>query len=538
MTRDEFIEYLSDKNNIKLTNEQKDIVFTINGPHTVISTAGSGKTTILCAKIANLILCNSVSTERILVVTFSRASAVDMDNRFKTQYGELVSDSVNFSTIHSFALSVVKNYFYKINKPFEIIEGGNASITKNKLLSILCKKHTGENVNEDKLKDVSGYISYIKNLMILYKDLDNYEDQYPLPKFKEIYKEYEDYKRDINQNGQRLMDYDDMLSMCYHVLKNNPSILKKYRNKYDYYLVDEAQDTSRVQHEILKLLAAPKFNICLVGDDSQSIYSWRGADVQEFIDFKTTYHRDGKILFMGQNFRSSKTIVDSSARFILENAKDRIEKKIYTNNETGQPIKFIGTDNEYEQNGYILNQLDRNNLKETAILYRNNISAIPIVDELIRNNISYYIKDDIPSFFNHFVTNDLLAIISFANDQCNVGKFENIYYKIKSYVSKQDILSLNYENRNKNVFDLLLEKSTSKAREKELKKFKIKFDLLSKMVPEKAFYYIENSLNYKEYIEDFSKILNYSIDSVENIISTLKIIAKGLNTIEEFIYKL
>lgn len=545
MKEQEFFKYLSEKG-ITLTESQKEAVITVDGPMCLISTAGSGKTTVLTARIAYMILCKNIASEKILVTSFSNQSAADMCYRFNKIFGEKITEKVKFSTIHSFAFYVFRDYARRINMNYSVIEGVEGAVSKNILLSTFYKKYTNENITEDKLKDLNGFVSYVKNLMILYKDLDNYKEQFPIPCFKEIYKDYEEFKRDYIDEFKgkiRLLDFDDMLSMCYHALKRNSELLDEYRAIYDYILIDEAQDTSKIQGAIARLIAAPKYNICLVGDPNQSIYSWRGAVVGELVNFKEVYHKNGKMLFMDQNFRSTKTIVNAANEFIKVN-RERIERNTFTENEQGEPIEFISCEDEFHQIEYILQKLKKEqNFKSNAVLYRNNLSAIPLIEKLNKEGIPFYVKDEIPSFFSHWVTRDILNLFTFSENQWNVELFETIYYKIRTYINKKDVVALYYnltsfDKVSKSVFDRLAENLNYKGEKERFRDFKYKFEMLSRMRPSKAIEYIEHELNYRDYLKDYAKKFNYSMDNIDVMLSTLKIIAGDLNNISELTEKL
>ena len=549
MTEIEFFKYLKESCDIVLTDAQKEAVVTVNVPLALISCPGSGKTTVLVTKIAYIILCKNVAPNRILVTSFSKQSAGDMEDRFYSKFGRKIVEKVNFSTMHSFSFSVFRDYAYKVNMRYSIIEGIDSKITtKNSLLSNLFKKHNSEIITEDKLKDLSGFISYIKNLMILYKDIDKYTDDFPVPNFKEIYKDYEDTKREYVENISnekiRLLDFDDMLSMCYFALNKNPNLLQEYRTKYDYFMVDEAQDTSKIQNAISKLIAYPSYNLCVVGDHRQSIYSWRGAVVEELTNFKKSYP-NAKMLFMDENFRSTKSIVSVSSEFIKINNQG-LNRDMFTLKEVGQPIKFVNTLDELEETKYVINILkNEENLKENAIIYRNNISAIPMVEALTREGIPFYIKDEIPTFFNHWITKDIINFFDFAQDLWCIDYFELMYYKIKSYVHKKDVQALYLEISNINddarkttVFDMLLKNPNYESKKKNLLTLKGKFSKLHKMKPKVAIQYIETELNYRAYLKEYAKKFNYSIESIDIMLASIKAIANDLNTLSEFKHKL
>jgi DNA helicase II / ATP-dependent DNA helicase PcrA len=549
MTEKEFFKYLKESCNIVLTDAQREAVVTISGPVALISCPGSGKTTVLVTKIAYIILCKNVDPSRILVTSFSKQSAQDMEDRFCSKFGDKVLEKVNFSTMHSFAFSVFRDYAYKVNMKYSIIEGTDSKITtKNSLLSSFYKKYNSENITEDKLKELSGFISYIKNLMILYKDIDIYADQFPVPNFKEIYKDYEDAKREYTENISnekiRLLDFDDMLSMCYFALNKNPKLLEEYRASYDYFMIDEAQDTSKIQNAISKLISYPTYNLCIVGDHRQSIYSWRGAVVDELTNFKKNYP-NAKMLFMDENFRSTKSIVNVSSEFIKKNNQG-LNRDMFTFNETGEPIEFISTLNELNETEYVISILKKEkNLRENAIIYRNNISAIPIIEALTQEDIPFYIKDEIPTFFNHWITKDIINFFDFAENLWCIEYFETIYYKIRSYVQKKDVQALYLEISNINdsarkitVFDMLLQNPNYESKKKHLLAFRDKFKELYKMKPKAAIEYIEIELNYRAYLKEYAKKFNYSMESIDVMLASLKAIANNLTSLSEFKDKL
>lgn len=546
MTEVQFFKYLEEECNLRLTQEQMEAVATNDCPVALISTAGSGKTSVVTAKLAYLILVKGIDPKRILVTSFSNQSAADMENRFISRFGRSINERISFSTIHSFAFSVFRDYAANLNMKYLVIENSNSPVSKNQLLSSLYKKYEREAVTEDKLKELSGFVSYIKNLMIMYSDLDKYDDQFPLSSFKEIYKEYEEIKREYIEEGRgkvRLLDFDDMLSMCYHALKKNSSMLEKYRRRYDYIMVDEAQDTSLVQNAIIRLIAYPKYNLCVVGDYRQSIYGWRGAVVEELICFKDRYP-NAKVLYMNRNFRSTKNIVDVSAEFIKIIENSTYQNNIYTENELGEPIDLVASEDEFTQVDYILKYIkSRASFSEIAVIYRNNMSAIPLIERFTREEIPFYIKDEVSSFFNHWVATDILKFFEFAGKPWNVELFSELYYKMKSYISKKDVEALYYDlstfdKASKSVFDRLSENPSYENQKSKLRDFKYKFEMLAKMKPKKAISFIENDLSYREYLKEAAEKFKHSMETIDNMLSTLKIIATEVNSLSEFSVKM
>lgn len=528
ISQDKFLELIKSLN-INLTTSQMKAVTTINGPLAFIAVPGAGKTLTAITRIANMILCHDILPENILAITFSKASAQDMNKKFYDKFGYVITDKVHFSTIHSFAYSVVMHYSKLVNKNFILIEG-NSNINKGMILADLYRKYNHEHLSEDKLEELSGYISYIKNSMIRYKDLlKEDEDVFPIPHFLDVYKNYHDI-----MVANNYLDFDDMLTYCLVILEKNTELLNGYKSKYKYILVDEAQDTSKVQYEIIKLLSSPLNNLCLLGDDDQVLYSWRAAFPEVLLNFNKNYP-SGNIVFAEQNFRSTKCIVSAANEFIKQN-KNRYIKNMITENAEGSSIKLITLSSIDEQSQYIINYLKNEKAyKNTAVLFRNNISALPLVDLFNENNIPFYIKDVVPHFFNHWITKDLLRFLEFAERPFDYDLFKDIYYKMGTYLTKQDIQKLYYDVDNKtNIFQILNKKYPDKG----FIDFYIKVGILKNKKTFDALSYIENELGYKDYLNKYAKEFKYSMDNINTILTTLKTVSSNTEGIGEFKEKL
>ncbi|NLJ78597.1 MAG: UvrD-helicase domain-containing protein, partial [Tissierellia bacterium] len=241
-----------------LNEEQKQAISHYQGPALVLAVPGAGKTTVLIHRAANLILNRGISPERILSITFSRASAKDMKDRFNRLYGDISHIPVHFSTIHSFAYNLIREYAYSNGIRFRLIEGSNQELNKYGILKGIYHSINGEYISEEGLENLINAIGYIKNMLITPKDFLS-QDRTSMRNFEDIYNRYERYKRDRN-----LMDFDDMLTKALGILKNNSYLLNKYRNRYDHIQVDEGQDTSKAQMEIIRTLSQPKNNLFIV----------------------------------------------------------------------------------------------------------------------------------------------------------------------------------------------------------------------------------------------------------------------------------
>lgn len=521
---------LKRKFNISLTRQQQDIVQITDVPLCIMAAPGSGKTLVYVVRIANLILNCNVKPENILALTFSRASARDMEDRFNKLFGDIINGHVHFSTIHSFALQIVSQYEKKTGTQFTIIEGKDSPVSKMKILKDIYLKINDINITEEKTEELMNDIGFVKNMMLKpsnVKEINKY--QFEIDNFITIYQEYEKYKANNNY-----IDYDDMLMKALEILQTKPNFLKYYRERYTYIQLDEGQDTSKIQYEIIKLLAKPLNNIFLVGDDDQSLYQFRGAFPDELLNFDKTYP-NAKIMFMEENFRSSKDIVDLSSVFIKNN-KIRYVKNAFTNNPEYRPVSIIRLKDDNEQIRYIIRQLKNiKKLSETAILYRNNISAISLVDSLEREGIPFYIRDFKKGFFTHWVIQDILAFFNLAFNDTDMNAFRRIYNK-GLYVSNKMLNYIDKGDATVSIFDRLIDFPYFNHEFQKDNMIRLKWDFrtLLQKSPKQAIDFIEEDLGYKKYLQNSSKNTGISYENAKNILTNLIAIANGCNTIIDF----
>jgi DNA helicase-2/ATP-dependent DNA helicase PcrA len=536
----EFIDILKNKYNIDLNEQQKQAVLYKDGPMALISVPGSGKTTVIISRTANLIINHNIDPRRILTLTFSRASAQDMKHRFAKTFGELCGVKAHFSTIHSFSYSVIRAYYRNTRMSLPtIIENNNDKdnkITKTTILKQIYYDINGDYINDDKFDELTNTINYIKNM--LYRPQNNFNGmKIDIPKFKEIYMEYE--RRKMKNN---YMDFSDMVTGAYNILRKNTDVLETYKNIYKYIQVDEAQDTSVLQNRIIRLMAYPEDNVFFAGDDDQCLYSMNGCTPATMLAYKKVYPNI-KIQLMEMNYRSTAKIVEVANKFILKN-KERFQKQLATNKEAGRDIIIIKLKNDIEQYIYVAETLQKiKNKKECAILYRANISAIPVIDMLDKHNIPFYIRDTKPHFFNHWVTKDIICFIRLIMNLQDIEAFNEIYYKLNSYITKQMVKYLqdqvNINNDTRNIFDILMDAPEATVnhirRFQELKKVFI--SLQNKNV-EFVINYIEYGFDYGGYLQRACQDMGYSIEYLNTLLSTLKSISIGVETLPKFLNRL
>ncbi|WP_102027719.1 ATP-dependent helicase [Salirhabdus sp. Marseille-P4669] len=514
---------------VSLNTIQKKAVLHTEGPLLLLASPGSGKTTTIIMRIGYLIEVKGVEPARIKAVTFSNASANDMKERFQRFFPEL--PSVDFSTIHSLAFEVVRKYFRRKGVSYQIIEGDNPSgINKKILLRNLYKSLNQEPITDDQLDELTTYISFVKNKLIPDNKWGTVKCE--VPKALEILQEYEKYKKHGTSN--LLVDYDDMLTIAYHALQGDEDILASYQSRYDYVLTDESQDTSLVQHYIVKKLVEKHQNLCVVADDDQSIYGWRAAEPQYLMDFKNAYPT-AQVLKMEQNYRSSSDIVNAANQFIKQN-KNRYDKNMFTKNVSHKPIEIkMLADYQYQAN-YLVEKIQRlERYKEVAILFRNHSSSILLVDAFDRAKIPFYIKDSNNRFFSHWIVQDILNFMRLAFDNTRVDIFERVYAKFDLYLTKHQVGKLRNGPRELSVFDHLME--MDELKDWQLTKIKKIKDIYRKMTlrtPRHVIRTIRDDFGYEKVLKKMCKELGFKMETFLETLYSLEQIGESTNNLIEF----
>lgn len=516
---------------MNLSIDQQKAIEHVKGPALILAVPGAGKTTVLIHRTANLILNHKVSPERILSITFSKASARDMKERFNRLFSDISSIPIEFSTIHSFCFSLVREYATTNRIKYSLIEDEKNQLNKYNLIKKIYFDINQEYITEEKLESLLNSIGYIKNMMLTVDEFlkNNKSD---IENIKIIYDNYEKYKRDNN-----LIDFDDMLTISLEILQSNKYMLEKYRRKYDFIQVDEGQDTSKVQMEIIKTLATPSNNLFIVADDDQSIYGFRGAYPKALLNFNKIYS-NGKLFFMEQNYRSSKNIVSVCNKFIKRNTL-RYNKNIHTDNNFIEPINIVKVSSIAEEYKYLIEDLKNREFSRCCILYRNNLSSIGLIELFERNNIPFYMRDIKVKFFNHWLIQDIINFIIFSQDTSNMNIYENIYYKKRGYISKKQINYAKNLNYNLSVFDRIMDfPGISNFYKSILRELKLDFKKLSKMAPAEAIGFIEHTLEYEKYLKENSMKFGYAYDVLKTTLYYLKTIANNTNTLNELLDRL
>lgn len=529
---------------VKLNKEQKEAVQSTKGPVLLLAVPGSGKTTVLVTRLGYMIYCRNIPPESILTVTYTVAATKDMSERFAVRFGEDMAKRLEFRTINGICAMIIQYYGRRIGKtPFELVKDEKA--TTGMLIKI-CQDHGMGYPTESDLKNVRTLITYIKNMMLNEEELQKLEEESDI-RIAGIYREYCRQMRE-----QKLMDYDDQMLYAYNILRKDPGVLAYFQNRYPYICVDEAQDTSKIQHAIIALLAAGTGNLFMVGDEDQSIYGFRAAYPEALLSFEKK-HSGAKVLLMEENFRSNAKIVEAADKFIQKNTL-RHEKHMRAAREAGADIREISLKSRKAQYVYLMKAAQEcttgmagmsgseehrgradASVTETAVLYRDNECAIPLIDLLERKNIPYRMRNADLSFFTHRTVLDVQNIIRFAMDPKDTELFMQIYYRLKLFFNKKDALRYAQISQEKDmeVLDAALKYGNlEKYQEDNIRNLKRQMVRILNMPGDEAVNQILTYMGYQDYLKKMGMNAN-KLETVKLIGSRVESPEKLLERLEE-----
>lgn len=416
---------------IQLNEKQKEAVIDEHTASLLLAVPGSGKTTVIVAKTGYMILCRKIPAEDILTVTYSKAAAIEMEQRFKEKFPRVPTP--HFSTIHSFCYSVLRYCRDAYGTSMPTLVADNESIIR-KLLQAECHEYPSLYA----VRDAALGITCVKNKMLDDADIRSIKPDglsdigISFPKF---YKEYQTYLSDND-----LMDFDDMLVYAYDMLVDSIEVLQHYQEQYRYVNVDEAQDTSLLQHRIIQLLGLSS-RIFMVGDDDQSIYGFRGADPTNLLDFGSIYP-ESQTFFMETNYRCGANIAKAADQFIGSN-KFRYKKTIHAEQDFKGEIRMTQVPTRealYDETMKRIRSTISGNNGTLGILYRNNESGFPLTEAIIREGLQVKRRDSFDVFFEYPVIRDICDFLAFAVNPCNEELFMRLYFKFNLYLRKQSAL--------------------------------------------------------------------------------------------------
>lgn len=502
-----------------LSEAQKEAITHKQGPMLVLAGPGSGKTLVITKRTQHLIEEYGINPARILVITFTKAAAEEMKERFiKLMEGKNLG--VNFGTFHAVFFKILR-YAYNYNAS-NIISDEQKYRYYKELIDEL------EIEIEDEKEFIEGISSEISLVKSEKMDINNYysmncsEDN-----FAKLYAGYERKLRKAN-----LIDFDDMLLLCYELLVARPDILALWQHKYEYILIDEFQDINKIQYDIIRLLAKPQDNLFIVGDDDQSIYRFRGAKPEIMLNFSKDYPKAKQVL-LNYNYRSKGKIVNAALRVVKNNSK-RYEKEITTIHEDGDEVEIkVAADlpeenkmvleliHEYYKKGYAYNQI--------AILYRTNTQPGALVEKLMEYNIPFRMRDAIPNIYEHWITKNILAYIKIAMGSRDRSLFLEIINRPKRYISRDcfgnPVVDLNRVKEYYSDRSYVIER---------IEKLEYDLALLKKTNPFAAITYIRRAIGYDDFLREYADFRRMKVDELYDILSELQENSRDFKTYEEW----
>jgi len=389
-----------------LNRIQKSAVESFGKPVLIFAGAGSGKTRVLTHKIAHLVKTNLIPAENILAVTFTNKAAQQMRERVNS----LLKDktvSVNLGTFHSICARILRKEIHHLgySAQFSIFDVKDQLIMVKVVLEAM-----GIPKNDVTPQEVRHKISYYKNKLIYPDEAQNQAHLVIEKKYAEIYKNYQKALFDNNA-----VDFDDLLLLPLEIFEKFPNILEQYRKNWKYILVDEYQDTNKPQFMLIKYLAGAHQQVCVVGDDDQSIYGWRGADIRNILDFEKTFG-NCEVFKLEKNYRSSGHILEAAAS-VVKNNNDRVLKELIAHNGAGEKLGLIETHDEMEEADAVVNalekeiKLEKRNFSDFAILYRTNSQSRALEDSFRRSGIPYNIVGGV-RFYERKEIKDIIGYLS------------------------------------------------------------------------------------------------------------------------------
>ena len=408
----------------QFSEQQKAAVRETEGPVLLLAVPGSGKTTVLVTRLGYMALCRGIDPARILAVTYTVAATRELRARFTARFPELAGQTPEFRTINGLSSKIIEACGRQRGPAFALQENAGELAA---LVGRIYQALNGEYPTDSTIREVRTAITYCKNMMLGSDEIA--AQDFGLPRFSELYARYCAALREARQ-----MDYDDQMAYALAILRKRPEILAEFQERYPYLCVDESQDTSRVQHAIIELLAKKTGNLFMVGDEDQSIYGFRAAYPEALLRFSEVWP-GAKTLLLEDNYRSTPEILRLASAFI-EGNRARYPKTIRARREPGCRVRLAHAASRQAQYRYLL-ALAAASDAPFAVLYRNNDSALPLIDALERAELPYRCRSFDDTFFTHRIVCDVQDILRFAAAPDDAERFLRIYYKFGALISKE-----------------------------------------------------------------------------------------------------
>ena len=504
---------------MKFNKEQQQAVSHREGPMLVLAGPGSGKTAVITQRTQQLIADYGIAPSSILVVTFTKAAARQMRERFLKLTGQTATQ-VTFGTFHGI--------FYGILRQAYGITSANIAGEEERLgiLRRLIQKTSMDVDDEnDLIEAVSREISTVKNGRI---SLDHYYSQScPDEEFRRIFQEYERLL-----HGKRLLDFDDLMVYCWKLFLRHPEILAAWQKKFRYILVDEFQDVNQLQYDIVKLLALPENNLFIVGDDDQSIYRFRGARPEIMLNFPREFPQARQVV-LKTNYRCSGEIVEKSQNLIRYN-EARYEKDLTAVRSRGTPVEIRGFANESLETSWLLEQIRKDlaegcPLQQIAVLFRTNVGSRMTVERLMEYNLPFTMRDVLPNLYEHWLTKNMIAYMHLAMGGRRREDFLAVMNRPNRYLSREAF----YEKEM--PFEILYQFYEGKEWMCDrIEKFEHDVKMMKDMTPYAAINYIRFGIGYDEFLKEYARARKLKEEELFDLLQEIQESAKGYRTYQEW----
>ena len=500
---------------MQVSNAQHQAITHGAGPAIVLAGPGSGKTLVITQRVRYLIEAYHVRPQEILVITFTKAAAQEMQSRFQALSRQR---GVTFGTFHAVFFHILK-YAYHYSAANILTEEKKYQILQ-RLLS-----ESGLHFEDEKetLSEIASEISVVKNEQIPLEHY--YSKSCPEEVFRGFYRKYEEMHR-----REGLLDFDDMMTMTYELLTQRADILAAWQRHYRYILVDEFQDINLLQYAILRLLADPERNLFIVGDDDQSIYRFRGAKPEIMLNFPKDYP-DAKQIVLDRNFRSVASVIRAAQLVIRENTKRFAKRAVHVRKGQGQ-IDIREFSGQEHESLYLIKKVQESLAggippNEIAVLYRTNQGARPYAERLMEFNIPFEMRDALPNIYEHWIAKDLFAYLHLARERLDRAEFLQVMNRPKRYIARDAIdakvisletLRTYYEDK-----DWMIDR---------IDRLELDLRMLKDMAPYAAVNYIRYGMNYEEYLQEYAKARRMKPEELTDILDEIQDGCRPFKTVQ------
>lgn len=508
---------------MKLNRGQDEAIKHGNGPCMVLAPPGSGKTLIVTERTRYLIEESGVRPDQILVITFTRYAAREMKERFERLTAGK-NYPVTFGTFHSIFYGILKcAYGIGANN---LMSEKESSVLLQEVLDQTNIESTPEVEDEEELvRELLREVGMVKNGLYHLKDFHSkYLTQ---DEFAEVFRSYEHQKKELKK-----FDFDDMLVQCYALFRKKPEILQGWQKRFQYILIDEFQDINRVQYEVIRMLAAPRYNLFVVGDDDQSIYGFRGAKPELMLYMKQEFP-SLRTISLTVNYRSTEFITGAAARVILHN-DTRFYKRVQSFRGRGQNVHVQEVLDEQEEAQYVTEEIQKKldqGIKpgEIAVLFRAAVQARMISEILSEHRIPFEMRDYVTNFYRHFIVKDMMAYLQLAAGKRDRSLFLTICNRPLRYLARNSM-----ENRQVNFEDLRKFYCDKDWMLDIIDQFDVDVRMMKNMVPYAAIQYIRKKIGYDDFLKEYAEKHQISWKQLMDVMAELEERSKNFKSYDEW----